>query len=424
MVDTDAQREAANAEALSRICSAEPVLTEVRPALEVVPGMTRGTVLTSGTLRSWDEYSGGQRDAVIGGALFEGLASDPEDADAGIREGRIRVEPCHRHDCVGSVAGIFTASMPVFVVRDTRSGHRAFCNFFEGPSHRRLNYGLYDEEVGRNLHFVHDVIAGVIGEAVRLRGGVPLAPIMRRALHMGDELHSRNTAATLLFTREIFPALTKIAQRDTAAVEQTLEWLRASDYFFLRLSMAAAKATIDAAHGIERCSVVTGMAMDCRGFAIRVSGLGDRWFRGPHAQVQARLFDGYTPDDIAWIGGESQHAEAIGLGGFAQAAAFPLQQYQGGSADAMVRMNLEMYRITAGEHTQFQIPYLGYRGTPTGIDVLKVTATGITPVLDVGLAGRHGGQIGAGVIRAPLECFTAAARAFAEAYAVGPQERS
>jgi hypothetical protein len=50
------------------------------------------------------------------------------------------------------------------------------------------------------------VIAPVVGEAVRRRGGIALKPIMKRALHMGDELHSRSTAASLLFTRELFPA--------------------------------------------------------------------------------------------------------------------------------------------------------------------------------------------------------------------------
>ncbi len=129
-----------------------------------------------------------------------------------------------------------------------------------------------------------------------------------------------------------------------------------------------------------------------------------------------KLFDGFTEADVEWIGAESQHAEVVGLGGFAQAAAFGLQAYQGGSADAMVQMNLAMYQITVGEHTDFHIPVLSYRGTPTGIDINKVVATGIQPVIDAGLAGRNGGQIGAGILRAPLECFEVAAKAYAERF--------
>jgi hypothetical protein len=161
------------------------------------------------------------------------------------------------------------------------------------------------------------------------------------------------------------------------------------------------------------------MTLYCSGYAVRVSGLGDEWFFGPFPTVQARLFEGFTEDDIEWIGGESLITETVGLGGFSQAAAFALQSYQGGSPQAMIANNEAMYDIVVGEHTDFKIPYFGYRGSPTGIDVFKVRATGITPVLDAGLAGRDGGQIGAGVVRAPLECFQVAAEAFEKRY--GPQ---
>ena len=68
-----------------------------------------------------------------------------------------------------------------------------------------------------------------------------------------------------------------------------------------------------------------------------------------------------------------------------------------------------------GEHTEYKIPQFDYRGTPTGIDVEKVMATGILPAMDVGIPGRDGGQIGAGFIRAPIECFRDALAASAAA---------
>ncbi len=197
---------------------------------------------------------------------------------------------------------------------------------------------------------------------------------------------------------------------------ETLAYLSASDYFFLRLSMASGKAVADAASGIEASSVVTAMSITCRGVSIRVSGLGEEWFDGPFPDVSARLFDGFTDADIEWIGGESLINETVGLGGFAQAAAFPLQNYQGGSPEAMIDMNLAMYDITVGENTDYKIPFFRYRGTPTAIDALKVARTGVTPVLDAGLAGRGGGQIGAGIVRAPVECFRAAAEAYSARY--------
>jgi uncharacterized protein DUF1116 len=413
----EAQRETANAEAVRRMTGAEPVLVDVLPAGEVIPGMAPNVILTSGPPMDWQHYYGGQRNAVIYGALYEGLADDAADADAKLTDGRIVLGSTHDHGCVGSVAGIYTASMPVFVVQNAAGGNRAYCNFYEGESRHRLNYGSYNDDVRRGLDFLRDELAPVMREVVRSAGGIALKPLIGRALRMGDELHSRNTAATTLFTRELMPELIEYA---TAVSKQkaltTLRFFAGSDYSFLRLSMAAAKAMADAARDVPAASVVTAMTISCRNFAIRVSGLGGEWFRGPLPEASCKLFDGFTDSDVQWIGGESHITETVGLGGFAQAAAFGLQAYQGGSADEMIRMNSDMYQITVAEHPDFKIPYFGFRGTPVGIDIVKVAETGIRPVIDGGLAGRDGGQIGAGILRAPLECFAAAAAAYHEKY--------
>ena len=409
-------REQANAEAHRRLCSAEPVLIDILPAVEALPGLSATTILTSGPPMAWECYEGGQRNAIIGGALFEGLATSAQEAQDKLACGEIQIAPCSQYDCVGSLAGIYTAPMPVLVVRNVERGNLAFCNFYEGTNPRRLNYGIYDEGVRERLLHVQDLVAPVIREAVAAAGGIALKPIMQRALHMGDELHSRNTAASLLFARELFPSLLKVAARGRRRVEEALQALTADHYFFLRLSMAAAKAAADAAHGIEYSSVVSAMGFNCHEFAIRVSGLGDEWFVGPHPVVEAKLFPGHTPEQISWMGGESIITETVGLGGFAQAAAFPLQSYQGGSAEAMVANNLSMYEIVVGEHSDFRIPFLSFRGTPTGIDVLKVVETGRTPVMDIGIAGREGGQIGAGLVRAHIGCFERAAAAYRRTY--------
>ena len=406
----------ANQLAFEKLTTSEPVLRDIRQAIDVLPGMTSATVLTSGVTMPWSEYTGGQREAIIGGALFEGLAADRDEAEHHLDSGEIRVKGCQDHGCVGSLAGIYTASMPVFVVENSTCGNPGYCNLYEGTNPRRLNYGVYDEGVHARLMFIQEVVAPVIAEALRASEGIPLKPIMKRALHMGDELHSRNTAASLLFMNELFPLLLAAGVNSQEAVRQTLEAITADHYFFLRLSMAAAKATADAAHGITGSSVVTAMAFNCRGFSIRVSGLGDEWFHGPHASVDAKLFDGHNDDEITWMGGESPIIETIGAGAFAQAAAFPLQQYQGGTPQAMVERNLELYNITLGENPDLHIPYLGYRGTPTGIDIFRVLETGILPSMDIGIAGRDGGQIGAGIVRAPIECFETAARAFLQRY--------
>jgi hypothetical protein len=305
--------------------------------------------------------------------------------------------------------------MPVFVVENRAHGNTGFCNFYEGKEPRRLNYGCYDEGVHERLLYVNNVLAPVIADAVRRQGGISLKPLIARALRMGDEVHSRNAAASTLFNREILPAVIDMVEQGVPHVRETMLHLAENDYFFLRLSMAAGKASADAAV-VEGSTLVSAMAFSCRGFAIKLAGLGETWFEGPPPVPEGKLFEGHTEDEISWMGGESPITETIGLGGFAQACALSLQEYQGGSPEVMIDRNKEMYDITHGENPTYRIPLFGFRGTPTGIDARKVLATGVLPVMDVGLAGRDGGQIGAGVIRAPRECFEQAMAAHAAAF--------
>ena len=88
---------------------------------------------------------------------------------------------------------------------------------------------------------------------------------------------------------------------------------------------------------------------------------------------------------------------------------------QGGLAEA-IAVTEEMAEISLTEHAHFRIPTLGDRGTPVGIDIRKVVETGITPLINTGIAGKvpGTGQIGAGVVRAPLACFESAVEAFAQ----------
>jgi hypothetical protein len=379
-VPTVSAREQANDAAVQRMLAADPVLVDVRPAIDVVPGMTPGTVLVSGAPMPWEAYAGGQRDAVIGAALLEGLASDPEDADARLRSGAISVGGCHDHGCVGSPAGVCTASMPVFVVENRAHGNAAFCPCSGG---------------------LEDVVAGVLADAVRCaEDGIALAPIIRRALDMGDELHGRTAAATLLLTRELLPHLLAVGERRPAETRRAVDVLVGDDQLFLGLAMSASKATADAAHDIDGAGIVTAMTLSCREFAIRVSGLGDRWFRTDLPEIEP-------------MGSDSMITETVGLGGFAQAAALSLQDFGGGGPEELIDSSLRMYRIAVAEHPAYRIPALGFRGVPTGIDVELVVATRVRPVMDVGVACR-GGQVAAGLLYAPLGCFEQAAAALAE----------
>jgi hypothetical protein len=420
---TEATRRTANAVALERLLTADPVLVDVAPARDVVPGMTDRTILTSGAPLEWAEYTGGQRRSIVFAAMYEGLADSLDAAEKALADGDIVVHSTQQHQCVGSVAGIYTASMPVLVVRDENHGGTAFCNLYEGKSRHRLNYGSYNDEVRDGLKWLETTMAPVLSTAIRLHGPIPLKPIMARALRLGDELHSRNTAASMLFERELTESFISMSGTPMASdVIDVLQFFRDNDYTFLRMGMAAAKAIADAAHGVPASSLVTGMAINCRTFAIRVSGLGDRWFTGVHPRLDGRFFDDFGPEDVEWIGGESCFTEVAGLGAFAQAAAPALQAYQGGSFTQMMDNNAALYDITLAEHPEFTIPAMAFRGTPVGIDLLEVLRRRRAPMIDGGLAGRSGGQIGAGLLVPDLDCFADAYASYRAQYDSTEQE--
>ena len=94
------------------------------PAQPFVPSASVLEVRTSGPVLPWADYVGGQRKAIIGAALFEGLAKNEAQAEARLAAGEIKVDGCHAHGCVGSLAGVYSASMPVFVVRNGAFGNR------------------------------------------------------------------------------------------------------------------------------------------------------------------------------------------------------------------------------------------------------------------------------------------------------------
>ncbi len=401
----------ANATATDRLCASEPVLVGFPLAGEAL-GLARDVILASGPTMPFDSYVGGQRAGIIGAVLYEGLACSAEEAEAALIAGDVRVAGCQEFNCVGSLAGITSASMPVAAVQDPATGLTGFCTLYEGDSSDRLNYGTYSEATKANLDQLRDVVAPALQRLLARAGGaIELKPLMVRALAMGDELHSRNAAATLLFLRELLLRGKGAGVGLSEDLDAALVSL-ADDYFFLRLSMAASKVMARSMHGVEGCSIVTAMSFSCREFGIQMSGAGDEWFTGPLPTFETwRLEDGFTADDMEFMGGESVITEVVGLGGMAQAAGLPLVRSSGGSTATMIARSEAMYSITHTEHPAFRIPSLDYRGTPLGIDVRRVVETGCTPYLDIGIAGSSRRQIGGGVARAPLEPFLKAQQA-------------
>lgn len=415
-------RAKANQQALERILEAEPVLVDIRPAIEVVPGMTRNTILTSGAPLAWPEIEGIQRKAIINAVVYEGLAATTEEAIAKLDAGEVDVKPCQAHACLGIATGIYTASTPVHVVENTTTGDRAFCHLIEGSPPRLFAFGAYGDDVIERLRFIAEVYTPVVAEAIRSAGGVPMKPLMRRALTMGDELHNRTEAATQLLISTLAPHLLQIAGERDKDVERVLKFMQVTPFVALRVVAPSVKVMLDAGHGVEGSSLLTGMIQSCKDFAIRVSGLGDEWFRGPQPDFKGKYFWGNTADDVGWGGGECTYTESMGLGGFAQVAAFSLPFR--GTPPEMVERNQRMYEITIGEHPELKIPFFN-RGIPLGVDIFKVVETGIQPVLNLAVIRKDGeGMAGVGPMLVRTEAFTDAVAAFERRYGPGtsPQE--
>ena len=406
----------ANAEAVARLIAARPVLTGVGTARESIPGMRDDLLLHAGPPIEWERMSGPLRGAVVGALLFEGRAATEAEAEELVASGAVEFEPCHHHQAVGPMAGVISPSMAVYEVTDTEHGHRTFSNLNEGYG-KVLRYGAYAPEVLDRLRWMNEVMAPLVGAAVEALGGLDLRALLAEALHMGDEGHNRNKAGSLLFTRHLAGPIAEVAD-DRKAAGEVLRFLGDNALSVLNPVMAACKASADAAHDVRGSTLVTTMARNGTDFGIRVSGLGDRWFTAPAATPDGLFFSGFSAEDANPDIGDSTITETAGIGAFAVAAAPAIVTFVSGTPADALNATLEMYDITVGEHQHFTIPQLDFRGSPVGIDLRKVVEFGVTPRVNTGIAHREAGigQVGAGLVRPPVEIFQRALAAFVERY--------
>lgn len=412
-LDNDAVSRA-NLEAVQRMIDAQPVLVDIRRVRDVVPGMTKKTILHAGPPVTWQKMCGPVRGAVIGALLYEGLADSPEEAEKLAASGDIEFDPCHHHNTVGPMAGIVSHSMYVWdVVNETRGNH-AYCTLNEGLG-KVLRFGAFSPDVIKRLRWMEETLAPGLGEAVRLAGGINVKSLTAQALQMGDECHNRNVAATNLLLKELLPHLLA-SSLDKEMIAKITSFISGNVHFFLNLSMAACKAAADAGAVQEGSSLVSVMARNGTEIGIRISGLPDRWFTAPAGMPQGLFFAGFSQDDANPDLGDSTISEVAGIGGFAMASAPAIVQFVGGTPGDAIRYTKEMYEICVAEHPHYKIPILDFAGTPMGVDIRRVVETGVTPFINTGIAHKEPGigQVGAGILRAPMNMFENALAALAE----------
>jgi len=405
-----------NTEATTRMIEARATLIGLGKALDVIPGMKENLLLHAGPPITWERASGPLRGAITGALIFEGKAKTEADAQKLVESGKIKLEPCHHHQAVGPMAGVTSSSMSVYIIENSTHGNRAFSNLNEGYG-KVLRYGAYDDDVQKRLRWMEEVMAPALKAAIESSGGIDIKALLAEALHMGDEGHNRNKAGSILFLKALAPHVAKVSKdRQTAAA--VLQAIGDNALSVLNPVMAACKAMADAAHGIEGSTIVSTMARNGTDFGIRVSGLGERWFTAPAQIPKGLYFPGYGDADANADIGDSTITETAGIGGFAMAAAPAIVTFVSGTPKDAVNATMEMYEITFAEHKYFTIATLDFRGTPTGIDLRKVIETGITPRVNTGIAHKKAGvgQIGAGLVRPPMQIFEEALVAFAEKY--------
>jgi hypothetical protein len=406
--------EAANQDAVKKILNSKPVLIGMGKALDVIPGMKENLILHAGPPITWDRMCGPLKGAIMGALIYEGKASNPQKAEKLASSGDIEYSPCHEHQTVGPMAGVVSPSMPVSILKNEEYGNMAYCTMNEGLG-KVLRYGAYGDDVVARLKWMEEELYPSLERAIKKVGKIDLKNIIAQALHMGDEVHNRNRAATSLLYRILAPAIVETAP-DMKTAKSAMDFIHGNDHFFLNLSMPACKVSLDAARDIKNSSVVVVMSRNGTDFGVQLSGTGSEWFIGTAPVPDALFFPGFTKEDANPDIGDSSITETNGLGGFAIGSSPAIVQFVGGSTKDAMNYTRQMYEITAAENNVYQVPYLNFRGTPTGIDVVKVIKKNILPFIDTGVAHREPGvgQVGAGVLSAPTEPFIKAFSGFAE----------
>ncbi len=413
----------ANAAVIAELKKARPHLVDVKPAEACIPALHNGmTLLHAGPPIDWPDMTGPMQGAVLGACLFETWAASVAEAEALAASGRIRFLPCHDNSAVGPMGGITSAHMPVLVVRNAEQGNVAYCNLNEGIG-KVMRFGAFEGEVQTRLAWMRDVLGPTLAQALaRIPGGIDLTTLMAQAITMGDEFHQRNIAASALLLKALAPHLVG-GDSGVSAQQESLAFLGRTDQFFLNVAMAYGKCVMEAGAKVRAGSIVTAMTRNGRDFGIRVSGLGTRWFTAPVNTPSGLFFTGYKQEDASPDIGDSAITECLGIGGAAMIAAPGVTRFvgAGGFAEAL-EISEEMREIYIDTNPMFQIPTWDFQCACLGLDVRRVVETGITPVINTGIAHRKAGigQVGAGTVHPPLACFEQALEALAAEMGVKP----
>lgn len=407
----------ANEAVLGKMRESLPCLVDVVPAMEATDVFGKGKLLLhAGPPMKWEDMPHPIQGSCVGAVLFEEWAATEEEAWEILAKGEVEFMPCHHADFVGPMGGITSPHMAVLKVYNVAGDNYAYCTMNEGIG-QVLRFGAYGPAVVERLRFMRDILGPTLSKALqKIDGGINCNVMVSKAIAMGDEFHQRNIAASLVFLKEVAPIIVglDIPNEDK---ERVIKFLADTDQFFLNIMMATSKAVMDYAATVKYGTVTTVMSRNGYEFGVRCAGMDKEWFTAPVNTPKGLYFTGFTEEDASKDMGDSAITETFGVGGMAMIAAPAVTRFvgTGGFYDALEISN-RMSEITISHNGMFAIPTWDFKGTTLGIDITKVAATGILPVINTGIAHKVAGkgQIGAGTVNPPVECFTKAVLAYAK----------
>lgn len=397
------QVNAANERVLDILTKARPAWTDVKPALQAIPGMTKTTILVPGPPLPAEKLTTPIRTSVCGAAVHEKLAATTDEAWQMVLDGRLTIASAQDYQCGCAACMVVSASMPVIVADDPVYGGRGYAPIHPGPNPKVLRWGFYDEEVERDLCWMRDDFGPALDEAVRAAGGIDLVTVLAKTAGMGDENHNRQPAASMYLALLLLPHLAAVRHPQ---IGRMLQELAQNDRFFLHPMMAGVEAITQMAKKVPLSTVVAGMGGNGVEFGIQLAGTGNRWYTTAAPVIEGMfLKPSTTRADLLGYLGDSCVTEVYGLGGMSSIAGPAYARFTGATfADAKDRTE-KARAVSLGEHTFAPIPWDDYRGFPVGIDARKVVGYNILPISHGGSALKTGGQAGAGAAALPLECF-------------------
>ena len=408
----------ANQRAAACLTDNDPYWVDIRPAGECVEGLEDHMILHSGPPVDYEDMVMLHRRGMVSAMLFEGWAKDEKEAVEIIRSGEIRIDSALNHNTVGAGTGIITKSVAMNVIEDRRNHTTAATFPAEGPVFQGgfCGWGLYNEGIAENLRYMREVLFPPMREMLAKCGGIAIKPILAEGMQMGDENHTRQTAADLLFDKLVLPRLFEL-DLPKDQIMRTVRYIVETPRFFHCYGQGASRAAAVAADGIEYSTMVTALAGNGVDFGIKVASLPGQWFTAKAPMMKGRYTSAkYTEkDQLPWIG-DSCVVEVAGMGGFAAAASPIVCNLRGMSLKESIAQSREMEDICITRNPNYVVPNLDFDRLPVGIDIRLVLKTGVLPAIHGGMFNYEGGLIGAGMARVPMECFQKAMKAFAAKY--------